>query len=404
MTYETVFNYWPIITTAVTSRLAAIGNESANVVVNATTATLASNYDQHQPPRLRASSAMNGGGGDSSFSSYTKKNTTTTTATTSSSGGGGGVWPNPNILNTIAIDNTIIVISVNCGYVDIAQNWLLHIQRLGITNYLVVAQDNVVYPILTKYVPDSHNHVVLLNKPKEDVSDIVEKGSFTFWTTGFFKICQQRPYIIKSILQQGYNVIYSDSDLIWLQNPLLPTKLLPPPVDHGGGDGDGAGGDDDSDVVDYIGITDTTLPVSKLNYYQNELCTCLMYFKSTPNSLNMLNHWDSLMLNLPKNQQNGNDQNHWQQTIRDLHGQYKYKVLDSVLEFPPGYIFQDNYTSITANDNGQQVSHTFSYSNVDETKLYTMHANFIMGHHEKVNLFKLRNHWLVDKDNVKLKC
>ena len=120
---------------------------------------------------------------------------TRTTSTTT-------LWPPPQILQRIAVDNTIIVISTNCGYLEMAQNWILHAQKLNITNHLVIAQDETVYNVLKEYISHGHDHVVLLNRSVHKGTNTTEKSAtsaqsttttsrkaFGFRSAGFYDIC-----------------------------------------------------------------------------------------------------------------------------------------------------------------------------------------------------------------------
>lgn len=213
-----------------------------------------------------------------------------------------GIWPSPRVLRQVAVDNTIIVISANCGYIEMTQNWILHVQQLQITNYIVIAQDDSVFPVLDAFAP---GHVMMLNR---NISTEVGGAAFSYNSEGFYKVCKQRPHIIQSILNQGYRVLYSDTDLVWVKNPLerLPSN------------------------VDYVGIVDDDVPKRK---QRGVMCTALLYLQPNKNVTNMISHWTRLM-DADSNAE-GHDQGPWQAMLKKLKGNYSMHVL-SKYEFPPG--------------------------------------------------------------------
>ena len=44
-------------------------------------------------------------------------------------------------LAVLARDNTVVLTLASCGYLDFADNWIAHVEALGISNWLTVAQD-----------------------------------------------------------------------------------------------------------------------------------------------------------------------------------------------------------------------------------------------------------------------
>ena len=41
----------------------------------------------------------------------------------------------------LARDNAVVLTSASCGYLEFADNWIAHVEALGISNWLTVAQD-----------------------------------------------------------------------------------------------------------------------------------------------------------------------------------------------------------------------------------------------------------------------
>ena len=353
------------------------------------------------------------------------------------------VWPSPYILQRIAVDNTIIVISTNCGYIEMAQNWILHVQKLNITNYLIIAQDNESYQALKSYSP-SHYHVILLDNTNSHDGVVVDdydgeieahqqlestnssmssrrntmvasssrstdpSQAYTFRSKGFYEICKSRPYMIQSILQQGYNVIYSDIDLIWVKNVF--TKLYNINDKFGRQSGKPKQIRHDRQIttnlnpIDFIGMTeipgvgDESNPniVIDDNTKMNHLCSALFFFQPNNPTVNtILSNWKQRMVDDTRN--TGEDQTHLLHTLQELYGNYTTYWLNTI-EFPPGYMYFDSITKGRKGYSTQTLSKKQKIKNV-----YAIHANWIKGYDNKIDHLKSINRWLINDDN-KLTC
>ena len=320
---------------------------------------------------------------------------TRTTSTTT-------LWPPPQILQRIAVDNTIIVISTNCGYLEMAQNWILHAQKLKITNYLVIAQDETVYNVLKEYISHGHDHVVLLNRSVHKGTNTTEKSAtsaqsttttsrkaFGFRSAGFYDICKQRPYMIESILQQGYNTLYSDIDLVWIRNVFQKIQSIRSssnvPLDYIG-------------MTEIPGIGDELDPNIVINEYEkmNNMCSALLYFQSNnSNVTSLINTWNQGMIEDTKS--TGEDQTHLQRALRTLYGNYTSYWLDT-MEFPPGFMY---FNDIRKGRKGHSIKKLSSHQKQDH--VHAVHANWMKGYQTKIDHLRKAGHWLVTDEN-KLSC
>ena len=41
----------------------------------------------------------------------------------------------------VAVHNLVILTQTSCGYLEFAINWILHVEALGVTNWLTIAED-----------------------------------------------------------------------------------------------------------------------------------------------------------------------------------------------------------------------------------------------------------------------
>ena len=50
-------------------------------------------------------------------------------------------WKLHSIVKAAADDDTVILTQTSCGYLKFAANWVLHMQQLGKSNWLVIVED-----------------------------------------------------------------------------------------------------------------------------------------------------------------------------------------------------------------------------------------------------------------------
>jgi len=102
-------------------------------------------------------------------------------------------------LGEVAQENTVIVVFANYDYLTVLDNWLISLQRLGISNFLVIALDETLY-----------NHLKAMK-----VSVLLRHCKL-----GLDNLWIHRVDVIKEILDLGFDLIHSDADAVWLQDPL----------------------------------------------------------------------------------------------------------------------------------------------------------------------------------------
>jgi len=186
------------------------------------------------------------------------------------------------ILKSIAINNTIAISIVNCGYLAFVDNWIWHAQNIGLTNYLLIADDIESYKHLKSHIPNNvipssmvHNH----HKNHPDLHHHINltivkntHGFLDFGSENFNEFTCHRPYFISMILHNGYKVWYTDMD----------TALIKLPWDYFPHD----------KAYDYVGQFDTD--ASQQDYV---LCTCFIWVIPTPAAKYMIHSWHSQCMN-----------------------------------------------------------------------------------------------------------
>jgi len=99
--------------------------------------------------------------------------------------------------------NLKIISFCNYPYREIALNWVKHLKALSIDNYEVLCLDSE----SDEYLKSHGCHSRLLDEFNDD------------WITGC-KHTMRRIFIFKKYLEDGIDIIHSDTDALWLKNPI----------------------------------------------------------------------------------------------------------------------------------------------------------------------------------------
>lgn len=97
-------------------------------------------------------------------------------------------------------NKTIILVFANYGYLTVLENWIYFIRKLNISNYKVIALDDRLYEYL------KNKNIETTYRPCE-----LDLG----------KLWVHRVEVIKEFIDEGYDVIHSDADAVWVKNPLV---------------------------------------------------------------------------------------------------------------------------------------------------------------------------------------
>mmetsp|Transcript_6408 Transcript_6408/g.19386 ORF Transcript_6408/g.19386 Transcript_6408/m.19386 type:complete len:541 (+) Transcript_6408:192-1814(+) len=202
--------------------------------------------------------------------------------------------------------------AVSCNFLDVLDNWLASLDRIGLTNFIIVALDNEAYKRLKAVRPDN---TVL--SPFLAISN-----SATYGTEGFATVVRSRPVLLTHLLRAGYPVMYSDVDIVYNSNPF----------------------DEVDDSYDINAPTDSSLksPVEMTSLDKRNLCTGLLYLKPTANIMELMGRWNARMIRGYRRL----NQAPFNWALRDMGFlSDKERVTVNVLEkdaFPPGFMYFKN--------------------------------------------------------------
>ncbi|XP_060553745.1 uncharacterized protein LOC132714844 [Ruditapes philippinarum] len=106
-----------------------------------------------------------------------------------------------------------ILLTVNEAFFDFFENWWLYFRKLDLTvNVIVIAEDEIVFAKLKeKY-----------SRPLVEIirSWIINISSPLVWNSiGYRQMASARPVYILKYLKESINILYTDVDTVFLQNP-----------------------------------------------------------------------------------------------------------------------------------------------------------------------------------------
>ncbi|XP_078433255.1 nucleotide-diphospho-sugar transferase family protein isoform X2 [Wolffia australiana] len=128
-----------------------------------------------------------------------------------------------SLLRIVADENKTVVLGIaGNNYRDILMSWVCRLRHLSVSNFIVAAIDTDIY-----------DFSVLQGLPVfKDPFAPTEIGlkDCHFGTTCFQRVTKVKSRLVLHLLQMGYNVLLSDVDVYWFQNPLPFLRAFEPPV------------------------------------------------------------------------------------------------------------------------------------------------------------------------------
>lgn len=104
--------------------------------------------------------------------------------------------------------NSLMIAEGNTGFHMMMKNWLAHLHKNGIKNYLVVALDADEYAVLKdEGEPVVSSEVTFTSQDQK------------FGTPDYNEMVKNKWAIVDTVLNAGVNVLLSDIDVVWFQNP-----------------------------------------------------------------------------------------------------------------------------------------------------------------------------------------
>lgn len=122
---------------------------------------------------------------------------------------------------------SVVVATVNAGYIDFAMNWQCSLRRVGITNYIFHATDRIIFerlqelgqPVLYYESATTLDYKNALAQQEASGAARAEGDPLDYGSVAYQGLMNTRTELIYKILQKGYNVLLCDVDIVFLRDP-----------------------------------------------------------------------------------------------------------------------------------------------------------------------------------------
>eukprot|EP00903_Cladosiphon_okamuranus_P005636 g5602.t1 len=277
-------------------------------------------------------------------------------------GGGGAVsigtapWPPVYVLENVVSDSGLVLVNnVNCGYLDFATNFLLAARKVSDAKVLWVAMDETAFDFMDNLAPGCAAMYPSEGSERHHAIKAGRMGDDTFKSQVLI-----RPNMLLHILKQGYTLLWTDSDMVWLENPL---PVLPDM--------------DDPEAAELM---------LQLDGSRGNPCTCFMFMKPTVMVKELLVKWMQSIV----------DADSWYEDQipfkGPLHEQRDAGMrLDYFPEewFPSGkHFFENPYEE--------------NYARIHYEHIMIVHDNYIKGHDSKRGRFEEYHLWDIGNNEFPL--
>ncbi|XP_024520921.1 arabinosyltransferase XEG113 [Selaginella moellendorffii] len=105
--------------------------------------------------------------------------------------------------------NVIMVTFANHAFEDFVLTWVRHLTDVGVTNLLVGAMDRkILEELFWKGVPVF------------DMGSEMNPADVGWGTPVFHKMGREKVFLVNAIMAMGFEVLFCDTDMVWMKNPL----------------------------------------------------------------------------------------------------------------------------------------------------------------------------------------
>ncbi|CAM9141525.1 unnamed protein product [Scytosiphon promiscuus] len=269
-------------------------------------------------------------------------------------GGGVGIgaasWPPTYVLEHVASDEGLIIVNnVNCGYLDFATNFLLAARKVSDTKVLWVAMDETAFDFMDNLAPGCAAMFPSEDSERHHAIKAGKMGDETFRAQVLI-----RPNMLRHILMQGYTLLWTDSDMVWLGDP-LPSL----PDMH------------DSEAAELMIQQDGSV---------GNPCTCFLFMKPTELVIGLLDKWIQSIVEAEEWYEDQASQIPFRGPLHEqLQAGMKLEYFP-VESFPSGKFFFD-------------YPYEENYARIHYEKILIVHDNYIKGHERKRQRFEAYHLW-----------
>jgi hypothetical protein len=126
------------------------------------------------------------------------------------------------LADNLQSDSSLGITFVSQEYLAVGVRWIEALNRLGLRNYLIIAGDSLTHKVLKDLG-------VVSIEARINIDDVSPeyRSPVGFTAKGLAMNALKFP-VVRTLLNRGYDIVMSDADALWLQNPL---RHFPPTVD-----------------------------------------------------------------------------------------------------------------------------------------------------------------------------
>ncbi|KAM9973935.1 hypothetical protein ACTFIW_007597 [Dictyostelium discoideum] len=136
-------------------------------------------------------------------------------------------------------ENDKIVLMCNYGFRDMTLNLLKCFEKLSIdkSRYILYCMDDKAYKFFTEFKgiecqrfsrddiiinsSTSSSTQLFHDNNTNDNKGIYSENAESYGDIGFRAICNEKPLVVLDVLKKGYNVLWTDTDIVWKRDPFI---------------------------------------------------------------------------------------------------------------------------------------------------------------------------------------
>jgi len=111
-----------------------------------------------------------------------------------------------------AVHKRLMMACANYGYLDFVLNWVHHVRKIGVSNFVVAAMDDRIHTELQR-------RSIPTFRMLDSTNEYIPSRELVWGSHEFFERGRRTVGLIVNITRCGVDVLLSDVDTVWLRNP-----------------------------------------------------------------------------------------------------------------------------------------------------------------------------------------
>ncbi|CAI5472958.1 unnamed protein product [Closterium sp. Yama58-4] len=287
----------------------------------------------------------------------------------------------------VAVNGTVLVVVSNAGYTDMLENWVRHVSNAGLgAHFILFAEDEETLRFGQTRWPGQTIHLAL---PDQSLSATWQASSEALFphsphsatragTLSFHLLASRRILYLLHLLSFGFNLLYSDTDVAILRNPLPEITADPKQTFDIALTLDGYESNWQKKAVQV-----ESYGVSKLADRKLSVSSSLLFLRPTSGAKCLVGDWANRVMKLGRDE--GTEQEHLNAIIVEMD---KYGLLPRIAVLPAQkflsgqLLLEDDWATVEAL----------------KGELVTVHAGGLMGKDAKRYALNKLGFWIAESD------